>query len=56
VGDVDKEVAVTPQNYIERQLILAPHDKTTSQANDGYDMGSVLDQQFPLQKKDVGPS
>lgn len=47
VGDVDKEVIVTPQNYIERHLVLAPHDETTSQANDGHDMGWVLDQQFP---------
>jgi hypothetical protein len=43
VGDVDKEVAMTPRNYIECQLILAPHDETTSQANDGHDMGWVLD-------------
>jgi hypothetical protein len=38
VGDVDKEVAVTPRNYIERRLILAPHNETTSQANNGHDM------------------
>jgi hypothetical protein len=54
VGDVDKEVAATPQNYIEHWLILALHDETTSQANNGPDMSWVLDQQFLLWKKGVG--
>lgn len=48
IGDVDKEVSVAPQNYVECHLVLAPHDKTTSQANDGHDKGWVLKQQFPL--------
>ena len=54
VGDVDKEVDMKPQNYVEHCLILAPHDETTSQANDGHNMGWVLKQQFPLWKKGVG--
>ena len=54
VGDVDKEVDMKPQNYVEHCLILSPHDETTSQANDGQHMGWVLEQQFPLQKKGVG--
>jgi hypothetical protein len=39
VGDVDKEVDMKPQNYLEHHLILTPHDKTTSQANNRHDMG-----------------
>lgn len=54
VGDVDKEIPVIPQNYVERRLVLAPHDETTSQANDSHDKGWVLEQQFPLRKKGVG--
>ena len=54
VGHVDKEVAVKPQNFVERRLVLAPHDKTTTQANDGHGKGWVLDNQFPLWKKGQG--
>jgi len=46
VGGVDKEVVMKPQNYIECQLVLAPHDETTSQANDGHRKGWVCDNQF----------
>ena len=42
VGDVDKQVDMKPQNYFEHHFILAPHDKTTSQANDGHNMGWIL--------------
>ena len=43
VGHVDKEVAVKPQNFVECRLVLAPHDETTTQANDGHGKGWVLD-------------
>ena len=54
VGDVDKEVVMESQNYVECQLVLAPHNETTSQANDGHGKGWVHDNQFPLQKKGHG--
>lgn len=54
VGDVDKEVSMVPQNYVKCRLVLAPHDETTSQANNGYDKGWVLEHQFPLQKQGAG--
>jgi hypothetical protein len=54
VGDVDKEVTMKPQNCVEHRLVLAPHDETTSQANDGHGKGWVLDNQFPLRKKGQG--
>jgi hypothetical protein len=28
--DVDKEVVMEPQNYAEYQLVLTPHNETTS--------------------------
>ena len=42
------------QNYVEHQSVLAPHDNTTSQANDGHGKGWVYDNQFPLWKKGHG--
>ena len=54
IGDVDKEVVMKPTNYVERRLVLAPHDETTTQANDGHGKGWVLDNQFPLRKKGQG--
>lgn len=54
VGDVDKEVVVRAQNYVERRLVTSPHDETTSQANDGHDKGWVQNDEFPLRKKGQG--
>ena len=39
VGNVDKEIIMKPQNCVESQLVLAPHNETTSQTNDGHGKG-----------------
>ena len=57
VGDVDKEVDIKPQNYVECHLILAPHDETTSQANDGhYGLGSCAAISFVEKRCGLRPS
>jgi len=31
VGDVETELAIQPQNYVERRLVLCAHDEMTAQ-------------------------
>jgi len=55
VGNIKNELYVQPSNYVERQLVLCPHDEATSQANDSSAKSWVLGDQHPLQKKRSGP-
>src|SRR5882762_5006269 len=43
VGDVDTELAIQPQNYMERRLVICAQDKMTAQANDSQGKSWVLD-------------
>jgi hypothetical protein len=51
VGDVDTELAVQPQNYVECQLVPCPQDEMTAQANDSQGKSWVLEDNHHLQKK-----
>lgn len=54
VGDVNKELDTSPLNYVERRLVLSPHDEMTAQANDAPDKSWVLDSDHRLRKKGAG--
>ena len=54
VGNVEKEQYVKPHNYVERWLVLCPHDEMTAQAHDGKEKSWVLEDQHVLRKKGVG--
>jgi hypothetical protein len=54
MGNLDQEVKHPLWNCVERQLVLVPHDKMTSQANDAPEKAWVLEDQHQLQKKGVG--
>jgi len=53
-GDVDKEVITKPQNCVEHWLVLAPHDETASQANDGHVRAGFLTTNSPYGRKVKG--
>ena len=53
-GDEDKEADNMALNYVEWHLVMAPHDETTSQANDSHDKGWVCNNKFSLWKKGQG--
>jgi hypothetical protein len=54
VGSPDEEEDIKPQNYVERRLVLCPHDETTSTANDAHDKAWTLEDQHQLRKKGAG--
>jgi hypothetical protein len=54
VGSPDEEEDIKPTNYIERRLVLCPHDKSTSQANDAHNKAWTLEDQHQLRKKGAG--
>jgi hypothetical protein len=54
VGDVETELAIQPQNYVERRLVLCAHDEMTAQAHDTNEKSWVLEDQHALRKKGVG--
>ncbi|KAK7042832.1 hypothetical protein R3P38DRAFT_3449566, partial [Favolaschia claudopus] len=54
VGDVGQELFITPDNYVERRLVLLSHDEMTAQTNDGQGKSWVLEDQHVLRKKGVG--
>jgi hypothetical protein len=53
-GNEKEEVIKTPDNFVERRLVLVPQDEMTAQANDGVKKSWVLDGEQPLKKKGVG--
>jgi hypothetical protein len=54
VGSPDEEEDIKPANYVERRLVLCPHDESTSQANDSHDKAWTLEDQHQLRKKGAG--
>ena len=46
IGDVDQEVILPCNNYVEHCLILLPQDKMTSQANDIVEMMWVYKNEY----------
>ena len=54
VGDVQKERIKPVENYVECHLVLASHDESTTQANDGKKKSWVHDNEHALKKKGVG--
>jgi hypothetical protein len=54
VGDVETELAIQPQNYVEWRLVLCAHDEMTAQAHDTNEKSWVLEDQHALRKKGVG--
>ena len=49
VGDVDKEIP--PSNFVEHQLVLCTHDKSTSQANNAPEKSWVSRDMYPLKER-----
>ena len=54
VGNVETELAIQPQNYVERRLVLCAHDEMMAQAHDTNEKSWVLEDQHALRKKGVG--
>lgn len=54
VGNVEAELVKKPANYVERRLVMVPHDEMTVQQNDGKKRSWVLDGEHALKKKGVG--
>ena len=54
IGNVETELAIQPQNYVERRLVLCAHDEMTAQAHDTNEKSWVLEDQHALRKKGVG--
>lgn len=54
VGDVDQELIIPCENYVERRLALLMQDKMMAQANDITSKMWVFEDQHRLQKKNVG--
>ena len=54
MGDVEIELVVQPENYVECRLVLVPHDKMISQANDATGKSWVMGDEHRLRKKGVG--
>ena len=53
-GDAEKEVDVSPPNYVERRIVLVAHDEMTAQAHDTVKKSWVFEDQHALRKKGVG--
>jgi hypothetical protein len=54
LGNENEEVIKTPDNLVERWLVLVPQDEMTAQANDGTKKSWVLDGEQPLKRKGAG--
>jgi hypothetical protein len=54
VGDVDQELIIPCENYVERHLVLLAQDEMTAQANDITSKMWVFEDQHCLRKKGVG--
>ncbi|KAF8130404.1 hypothetical protein K438DRAFT_1999438 [Mycena galopus ATCC 62051] len=54
VGDVEKELVKTPENYVERRLVLCAQDEMTVQSNDDPGKSWVLNNEHKLRKKGRG--
>jgi hypothetical protein len=54
VGNVEAELVKKPANYVERRLVMVPHDEMTVQQNDGKKRSWVLNGEHALKKKGVG--
>ncbi|KAF8193896.1 hypothetical protein K438DRAFT_1761472 [Mycena galopus ATCC 62051] len=54
VGDVDKELIVPRDNYVETRLVRVSHNEMTAQANDMAGKSWVFEDQHALRKKGVG--
>jgi hypothetical protein len=54
VGSPDEEEDIKPANYVERRLVLSPHDESTSQVHDSHDKAWTFEDQHQLQKKGAG--
>ena len=54
VGDVDRELIIPHENYVECRLVLLAQDEMTSQANDITPKMWVFQDQHHLRKKGVG--
>ncbi|KAF7371965.1 hypothetical protein MVEN_00054500 [Mycena venus] len=54
VGDVEKELVKTPDNYVERRLVLCAQDEMTVQSNDDPGKSWVLNNEHKLRKKGRG--
>ena len=53
-GNEKEEVVKTPDNFVERHLVLVPQDEMTVQANDGAKKSWILAGEQPLKKKGIG--
>jgi len=54
MGNVDEELIIPRENYVDRRLVLLAQDKMTAQANDITSKMWVLEDQHWLHKKGVG--
>jgi hypothetical protein len=54
MGNVDQELIIPCENYVECQLVLLMQDEMTAQANDITSKMWVLEDQHHLRKKGVG--
>ena len=54
IGDVNQEVILPCNNYVEHHLVLLPQDEMTSQANDIVEMMWVYKNEYHLRKKGPG--
>ena len=54
VGNVEKEMIIPRENYVEHWLVLMPQDKMTLQANDIMLKMMVYNGQYMLRKKGPG--
>ena len=54
VGDVDQELILLHNNFVEHHLVLLPQDKMTLQANDIMEMMWVYKNEYHLHKKGPG--
>ena len=54
VGNVDQELLIPHENFVERRLVLLAQDEMTAQANDTTSKTWVFEDQHRLRKKGVG--
>ena len=54
VGDVETELVMQLRNYVERRLVLVPHNEMISQAHDATAKSWVMGDEHRLRKKGVG--
>jgi hypothetical protein len=54
VESPNEEEDIKPANYVKQQLVLCPHNESTSQANNSHDKAWTLEDQHQLRKKGAG--